>query len=64
MRAILYVQYFNYNGNRRANNAYGILNLLPIRNTNQTKIKDAIDHICNYGLRGICPVITGTVITV
>ena len=31
----------------RANDAYGILNLLPIRNTNQTKIKDAIDHICN-----------------
>ena len=31
----------------RANDAYGILNLLPLRNTNPTKIKDAIDHICN-----------------
>ena len=31
----------------RANDAYGILNLLPLRNTNPTKIKNAIDHICN-----------------
>ena len=31
----------------RASDAYGILNLLPLRNTNQTKIKDTIKHICN-----------------